>query len=262
MGLDISMQKVQAYRVSGDRIVVTVSQHYPVQDVEDFTVSPLRAQVQETQSRRRTTREKSTVHKLVAAKAIEDGTLLTLHPINEVTQEVRDAVSAWIAEDPRGGEPAGSTGSVTRCSGSSTGRPSTLPLVAAILSEAADITRTPRGPRWWRLPDGRDLAMAAGAVTGGVFDWSGLHTMMTRCPRAGGPRTGTWHKSSAPRHSRWAYTWPSARTASTPTVCWVRTAGYVPTSPGPIRRINASPKRCSPQRASASTAMSLTGLNA
>jgi alkylated DNA nucleotide flippase Atl1 len=183
MGLDITMQKVQAYRVFGDRIVVTVSQHFPIQDVEDFTVSPQRAQAQVTEQRRRATREKSTVHKLVAARVIPDGTVLTLRPTNEVTEDVRQALENWVAEDPRRGRAAWFNrvkDPIRWEYDQDTYRPT--PLVAQMLTEAADVTRSPRGPSWWLLPDGRDLTNAAGAVTGGAFDWSRLHRVMSALP--------------------------------------------------------------------------------
>lgn len=43
MGLDIALMEVHAYRTSGTQLVVTVSQLYPVKDVEDFTVAPRHA---------------------------------------------------------------------------------------------------------------------------------------------------------------------------------------------------------------------------
>ncbi len=42
MGLDITLVRIQAYRASTG-VTVTVSQHYPPPDVEDFTVAPTRA---------------------------------------------------------------------------------------------------------------------------------------------------------------------------------------------------------------------------
>ncbi|MDP9415824.1 MAG: hypothetical protein M3Q08_17420 [Pseudomonadota bacterium] len=42
MGLDITLVRIQAYRASTG-ITVTVSQHYPPPEVEDFTVAPTRA---------------------------------------------------------------------------------------------------------------------------------------------------------------------------------------------------------------------------
>jgi hypothetical protein len=50
MGLDITLQRVQAYRVFDDRTVITVSQLFPVPDVEDFTISPQRAEVKQLRS--------------------------------------------------------------------------------------------------------------------------------------------------------------------------------------------------------------------
>lgn len=42
MSLDITLIRLQAYRAE-DKIVVTVSQHYPVPDVEEFTLAPARS---------------------------------------------------------------------------------------------------------------------------------------------------------------------------------------------------------------------------
>jgi hypothetical protein len=103
MGMDLALQRVQAYRVFDDQTVVTVSQLFPVADVEEFTVSLQRQQLQAAEERRRTTRERSTVQRLVAAQSISDGTLLTLRPTTEVTSEVRAAIDQWIDQDPRRG---------------------------------------------------------------------------------------------------------------------------------------------------------------
>ena len=100
MGVDLTLQRVQAYRVFDEKTVVTVSQLFPVPDVEEFTVSPQRQQLQAAEERRRTTRERSTVLRLVAAGSIPDGTPLTLRPTTEVTPEVRAAIVAWVSQDP------------------------------------------------------------------------------------------------------------------------------------------------------------------
>lgn len=42
MGLDITLVRIQAYRTS-EGVIVTVSQHYPPPDVEEFTVAPTRS---------------------------------------------------------------------------------------------------------------------------------------------------------------------------------------------------------------------------
>lgn len=43
MGLDVTLMRVQAYRGQDDHVIVSVSQLYPVPDVEEFTVAPVRA---------------------------------------------------------------------------------------------------------------------------------------------------------------------------------------------------------------------------
>jgi hypothetical protein len=84
------------YRVFDDTTVVTVSRLFPVVDVEESTVSPQRQQLQAAEERRRTTRERSTVQRLVAAGSIPDGTPLRLRPTTEVTSEVRATIDEWV----------------------------------------------------------------------------------------------------------------------------------------------------------------------
>src|SRR5699024_8739259 len=103
MGLDITLQRVQAYRVPQEQIIVTVSQLFPIPDVEEFTVSPQRADAQSARSKKRTTREQSTVVRLVATRTLEDGTLLMLRPTTEVTSDVRDLIAEWVGHDTRRG---------------------------------------------------------------------------------------------------------------------------------------------------------------
>lgn len=43
MGLNVTLVRIQAYRGQGDHVIVSVSQLYPVPDVEEFTVAPVRA---------------------------------------------------------------------------------------------------------------------------------------------------------------------------------------------------------------------------
>jgi hypothetical protein len=100
MGLDITLQQVQAYRVSDGQTVVTVSRLFPVADVEDFMVSPQRQDVQQARERRRSTRERSTVVRLVDAGDLEDGTELFLRPTTEVSTEDRTTILAWLRRSP------------------------------------------------------------------------------------------------------------------------------------------------------------------
>jgi Endonuclease NucS len=50
MGLDISLVRVQAYRAQAEQVIVSVSQLYPVPDVEEFTVAPVRARARRARS--------------------------------------------------------------------------------------------------------------------------------------------------------------------------------------------------------------------
>lgn len=183
MGLDVSLQRVQAYRVFDDRTVVTVSQLFPVADVEDFTVSPQRQQVQQAQERRRWTREYSTVARLVAAATVVDGTELLLRPTTEVNGEVRAAIDAWVAEKPSRGRARWFNNRRKPLEWELDGqryRPTEI--VHQILADVAGLDRSPRGPSWWILPNGDDLPTAAGVPQRGTFDWTEVHDLLGAVP--------------------------------------------------------------------------------
>jgi alkylated DNA nucleotide flippase Atl1 len=183
MGLDLVLQRVQAYRVLDDKIVVTVSQLFPVADVEEFTVSPQRQQLQAADERRRTTREKSTVLRLVAAGSIPDGTPLSLRPTTEVTSDVRAAIEAWVNQDPRRGRARWYNDRRQPLAweyGGGRYRPTEI--VRQVLADAAGLQRSPRGPAWWVLEDGRDLPTVAGVPERSTFDWAELHEALAAIP--------------------------------------------------------------------------------
>ena len=182
MGLDIALQRVQAYRVFDERIVVTVSQLYPVVDVEEFTVSPTRAEGKVGTERKRSKREGSSVVKLVRSGEIGDGTVLTLRP-SSVNQDVREAIARWVAEDPRRGRAAWHNNRRAPLEWEVDGsRSRPTPLAQRILAKVG-VEQSVRGPAWWVLPDGRDLATAAGdASQAGSFDWSALHDLLEAIP--------------------------------------------------------------------------------
>jgi alkylated DNA nucleotide flippase Atl1 len=183
MGLDITLIRVQAYRVADGQTIITVSQVFPVPDIEDFTVSPQRAQVQAVEERRRQGRERSTVIKLVASGAVPEGTELTLRPTTEVGPEVREQIEAWVAEDPNRGKAIWHNhrrGPLEWLIDGERYRPTAL--VAKILAEAAATQRSVRGPAWWTVPDGRDLPTVAGSTTPSAFDWSDLHSLLGAVP--------------------------------------------------------------------------------
>lgn len=183
MGLDVTLQQAQAYQVSSGELVITVSQFFPIPDVEEFTVSPMRAEVRSLEQRKRRTREKSTVTKLVAARALEDETLLTLRPTTEVTSDVRAAIEAWVAEDPRRGRATWRNNRSQPLKWHADGnyyRPTAI--VSKILSSAAQVDRSTRGPSWWVTEDGVDLTQIAAQLPSPGFDWEPLHELLRELP--------------------------------------------------------------------------------
>ncbi len=183
MGLDITLQQVQAYKVAEDQLIVSVSRLFPIADVEEFTISPIRAEAKAAEERRKGSRERSTVVRLVAAKAIPDGTPLTLQTTNEISAEVREMIEAWVAEDPRRGQAVWRNDASKPLMWGYDGegyRPSAI--IQQALSDLGIPRRPLRGPRWWTLPDGKDLPTVAGAAAPGAFDWAPLHALLAAIP--------------------------------------------------------------------------------
>ncbi|MGY3127734.1 alkylated DNA nucleotide flippase Atl1 [Agrococcus sp. UYP33] len=184
MGLDITIQRLQAYQ-HGATVIVTVSQVFPVADVEEFTVSPLRAEVKQAQSRRSGSREASTVVRLVRAKTLNDGTRLTLRPTTDVDADAREAIQDWLDADPRRARATWSNDVRQPLRWEYTGesyRPGKI--VAMVLQEAVGIERSMRGPKWWATEDGRTLPEHAASIALSAFDWSELHAVLHSLPES------------------------------------------------------------------------------
>lgn len=183
MGLDITLQRVQAYRVFDDKTVITVSQLFPVADVEEFTVSPQRAELKAIEEKRGRSREGSTVVRLVTSGALPDGTPLFLRPTTEVSADVRAAVDDWVKDDQSRGRAIWHNDRGKPLEWEADGlryRPTEI--VRRILADVAGMQRSPRGPAWWVLEDGRDLPTVAGVPERGTFDWSELHDVLAALP--------------------------------------------------------------------------------
>jgi alkylated DNA nucleotide flippase Atl1 len=145
--------------------------------------APPGEQAQGADGPRPTTREKSTVLRLVSSRAIPDGTPLTLRPTTEVTPEVRAAVEAWVNQDPpRGRARWYNDRRQPLAWDHDGGRYRPTEIVRRILAEAAGIQRSPRGPAWWTLEDGRDLPTVAGVPERSTFDWADLHQTLAAIP--------------------------------------------------------------------------------
>jgi alkylated DNA nucleotide flippase Atl1 len=151
------------------------------------TASPQHPQLQVPEERHPTTRDKSTVLRLVSSRVIPDGTPLTLRPTTEVTPDIRAAVAAWVDQDPRRGRARWYNDRRQPLAWDYDGRRyRPTEVVRRILEDAAGIQRSPRGPAWWVLEDGRDLPTVAGVPERSTFDWAELHRAMAAIP------TGRW----------------------------------------------------------------------
>ena len=184
MGLDLTLQEVHAYRVFDDRVVVSVSCLFPIADVEDFMVSPQRQQLQQARQRRRGTRERSTVVRLVDSGELADGTQLELRPTVEVGAEQRDLLIEWLAEHPTAGQATWHNDRAKPLQWAfDGGRYRPTQIVSRVLSDAIGIDASPRGPAWWVTAGGESLVELAGPAGGrGGFDWDRLHQLLAALP--------------------------------------------------------------------------------
>lgn len=184
MGLDISLQRVQAYRIGTGDVIVTVSQLFPVPDVEDFTISPQRAESAAVSIRGQRQKTRSAVHRLVDSNVLADGTTLLLQPTTEIDAETREVIEEWVAEDPRRGRATWSNSVAEPLTWEYDGqkyRPTSI--VSLALREATGTTRGTHGPRWWVTEDGQSLSELAGSWGAAGFDWSTLHDVLATMPQ-------------------------------------------------------------------------------
>lgn len=186
-GINITLQRVQAYRTAGGELVVTVSQLFPIREVEDFLVAPMRAEARAVRERVSGRRERPTVLRLIDMSALADGTPLTLVPTNDLSADLRTQVLGWITEDPTRGQATWVNDAAKPLIWTHDGqayRPTTI--VKTIISEATGVERQVAGPSWWQTEDGRTLPEVAGFTDAAAFDWSVLHALLEQVP------TGRW----------------------------------------------------------------------
>jgi hypothetical protein len=157
MGLDFTLMRFQTYRTEHE-IVLTVSQLFPVPDVEDFTVSPRVAEARSVEESKTKAREASTVKRLVDARTLADGTALRLVVRSDVNVQMRDAIEAWIAEDAtREWATWRNDVAAPLIWKHDGGKYTPTGLARHIVATATGIDRALRGPRWWMTDQGEDL---------------------------------------------------------------------------------------------------------
>src|ERR1700722_1233351 len=107
MGLDISLVQGSAFRSyvygqagSSNVPMISVSQIYPVREVEDFTISPERQLAKEMGESMRRVQDAALVRRLIATESVADGTIFTLSPRTDLTFDMRSQLEEWLDADP------------------------------------------------------------------------------------------------------------------------------------------------------------------
>jgi hypothetical protein len=157
MSLDVTLMKFQAYRTETETLL-SVSQVYPVPDIEEFTVSPRQAEVRAAVETKKRTQDTSAVRRLVDAGSLEDGTEFRLRTRTEVNAEVRTAIETWVAEDPDRGKATWQNKAGAPLIWASDGHEYTPSgLVKHIISLTSGIDRSVQGTKWWVDAGGQNL---------------------------------------------------------------------------------------------------------
>lgn len=174
--LDMTLIEVGAYQCAHD-LVITVSQLWPLPQVDDFTVSPVAPTIKPAGSSARRRRVTTTaVASLADSGAIEDGTELHLVPSGSYAAQVLK----WVAEQPERGRAIWRAGERVRALEwpVDSARYSSSGLAEHSIKLAAGKETSTVGPEWWALEDGTTLAELAGTSPQNRRDWSPLHELL------------------------------------------------------------------------------------
>lgn len=176
-GLDITLIEIGAYQCAND-LVITVSQTWPLREVDELTISPVMPSQATPSTRRRRRVNASAVSTLAEAGTIVDGTELVLVPAGSHADTVRD----WVAAQPERGKAIWRAGEKVRALEwpVDSGRYSASGLAEKIVRDAAGVETSIVGPEWWALPDGTTLAELAGTSPQTRRDWSPLHQLLAQ----------------------------------------------------------------------------------
>lgn len=176
-GLDITLVEIGAYQCAND-LVITVSQTWPLREVDELTISPVAPAARLPNARRRRRVNASAVSTLAAAGTIADGTELVLVPAGSHADAVRD----WVAAQPERGKAIWRAGEAIRALEwpVDSGRYSASGLAEKIVRDAGGVETSIVGPEWWALEDGTTLAELAGTSPQTRRDWTPLHQLLTR----------------------------------------------------------------------------------
>lgn len=177
MGLDVALVQITAFRSyvygqqgspSASVPMISVSQIYPVRQVEEFVISPERQRAKELADAKRRVQDASTVRRLVSAELVADGTMFTFSPPGDLSLEIRSELEDYLTADPARRtaywqnelvgplvwdvDKAGYTPAA---------------LVKHIVEQATGMSQDYFGTQWWRDPTGWSLVELAGPTSGG-----------------------------------------------------------------------------------------------
>ncbi|HXP33664.1 MAG TPA: DUF4268 domain-containing protein [Acidimicrobiales bacterium] len=175
MGLDISLVQISAFRSyvyghagSGNVPMISVSQLYPLREVEEFTISPERQLAKEMADSKRRVQDASTVRRLVTSESVADGTIFTIAPRDDMNFELRSQLEEWLHADPARRTAHWQNVASAALVWDADKAPYTpAGLVRHIVELATGISRDFSGTQWWRDPGGWTLAELAGPLSGG-----------------------------------------------------------------------------------------------
>jgi hypothetical protein len=175
MGLDLSLVQISAFRSyvygqagSGTMPMISVSQLYPLREVEEFTISPERQLAKEMADAKRRVQDASTVRRLVNSESVPDGTIFTITPRSDFSLELRNQLEEWLHADParrtahwQNKLSAPLVWDEDKVSYTPAG------LVRHIVELATGVSRDFFGSQWWRDPAGWTMAELVGPLSGG-----------------------------------------------------------------------------------------------
>ena len=175
MGLDIALVQISAFRSyiygqsgSSNVPMISVSQLYPVREVEDFTISPERQLAKETAEAKRRVQDAALVRRLISTESVADGTIFTLSPRTDLNFDMRSQLEEWLDMDParrtahwQNNLSAPLVWDVDKAAYTPAG------LVRHIVEQATGVTANYVGTQSWRDPTGWNMAELAGPLGGG-----------------------------------------------------------------------------------------------
>jgi hypothetical protein len=175
MGVDVSLVQISAFRsyvygaTGGQNFpMISVSQLYPLRDVEEFTISPERQLARELEDSKKRVHDASTVRRLVGSESVADGTIFTFSPRGDLSSDLREQLDDWLHADPvrrtahwqnRVNAP------LVWDADKHSYTPSSL--VRHIVEQATGVSRDFFGTQWWRDSSGWTLVELAGPLSGG-----------------------------------------------------------------------------------------------